>query len=237
MGNKLPYDDLSNKWSKYWGFGYSWPLKEKKYKPYLIHLEKKKLIGPIIFDIGCGAHPISDCLSNKNKIILIDIVGDEGIEKNKIRINYDINKLSDLKCPETRSLYLKIKKLLDHNKISGNIDTIILSDVLNYIEHKKVLPELYKLLTNNGRLIIFNNLFRTISPILLSGNRVSSNFKLINYLKNMGFFIGHDGIFIFGQPPFSKVEKDLYKRKRRYFSKTEYKFNAQDIMINARKFN
>jgi hypothetical protein len=224
-------------WTQHWGKSYYSPdTRELLHIPFLIWLERKGEIGPVVFDIGCGFDPISDCLSINNMIVLIDIVAKEQVCENKIYIQYDINKLQYPKNAETQNFIAKSKVFLKKKQIFGSVNTIIMSGLLNYVDYTIVLPLCYKLLAKNGRLVLFNNFYHFVEADLLFKKRLNNVFKLILYLEKLGF--GIDSKYFKIVPDgysFNAKEKQCYYQKNKRSDKIENNIHANNLIIAVRK--
>jgi hypothetical protein len=199
-------------------------------------LERKGAIGPVVFDIGCGSYPISDCLSINNKIILIDIAAKEQVCENKIYIQYDINKLQYPKNAETQKIVAKSKAFLKKTQIFGSANTLIMSDLLNYIDYTIILPLCYKLLAKDGRLVLFNNFYRFLEADLLFKKRLTNVFKLLLYLEKLGFGIDSQYFRITqDKVNFNAHEEQFYYQKNKNSDDIRSNIHAKDLIIVALK--
>jgi hypothetical protein len=236
MPKKKSLQDNKLLWAPHWGRSYYGTVKDLMQIPFLIWLERKGAIGPVVFDIGCGSYPVSDCLSINNKIILMDIAAKEQICENKIYIQYDINKLQYPKNAETQKFVAKSKAFLKKTQILGSANTLIMSDLLNYVDYTIILPLCYKLLAKDGRLVLFNNFYRFLEADLLFKKRLTNVFKLLLYLEKLGFGIDSQYFRITqDKVNFNVHEEQFYYQKNKNSDDIGSNIHAKDLIIVALK--
>lgn len=198
MSERVPRDrrpDSERKaelWELHWGATYNQNLKEQYVKPLFAKWEREGKIGAIVADIGGGAFPVSDYIPGSHKIITVDIAGYERESEDKRRIRYDIEKVSDESSFSTRKALVKLADFLDidprNEASSEQIDTMIFSDVLNYVDYETVLAKCAEYLKTDGRFIIINKPGRGF-VLSFSDKGVKTNERLINILKGQHFEI------------------------------------------------
>ncbi len=215
-------------WDSVWGMKYDQTLTEEVLKPFLCRLEENGLVGPVVFDIGCGAFPASAYLSGRNRLVCVDIAGEERVEHNKIKVRFDIGKWADSDSPETRRARSKIRAFLNigqHDTLDGRVDTFILSNILNYFDYRQGIAQFRKLLRANGRLIVLNRPYKG-GYFLASGRGLTNNSRFIEYLEGSGFLIEELQAWI--NPLFVKENEGAPLRDKNTFD-----FSL--LMLSARK--
>lgn len=176
------YHDLN---SKLWDHvDYDYRCSEKTIIPWLEDMRQKNILGNNIMDIGCGAKPISQNLQRLNKLVLVDIGTINIIDADVLSVCYDINELNETQNESTLMFKRKIKDFLGEEVIN----TIILSNILNYVNYKVVLNQLYQLIHPGSRLVILNRPFKG-SYNFVSDYGVNCNIELINTLESANFVI------------------------------------------------
>ncbi|MFH1586559.1 MAG: hypothetical protein ABID38_01740 [Candidatus Diapherotrites archaeon] len=109
-----------------------------------------------------------------------------------MEIQADIERL-ELDSPDQKKRMALIAEFLglDPKKKAAPVDSILFSDILNYIDFRTVVSSLSKYLKPGGRIIILNKPGRGISE-RFSERGVKENSELIEFLDNKnGFEIEH----------------------------------------------
>ena len=103
---------------------------------------------------------------------------------------------------EPTSLFLKkqlvrVARFLGINPRSKKprVDTILLSDILNYTDYRLVIPPLSRYLKRGGRIVIMNNP-RYAIPELLSDRRAMDYAEIVSFLRKEGYVIEQNGEII-----------------------------------------
>ena len=190
---------MQNNWREFWGRPYDRTTKQEVMENILpdLELNAENDTPSVLLDIGCGALPISNMLSFEYncKTIKIDIAIENSHFHNdlsdEIKINADIEKFNDTLF-ETKKKLLHICKFLDiapQEDTKEQIDIAIFSEILNYIDYKKVLKDSSAYIKKGGKIVIINmpgRGFRT----LFSEKGVCDNLELYSFLEEIGFEIG-----------------------------------------------
>lgn len=182
------------KWEQFWGEGYDPQEKVEILDQPLRTLEESGKLGHTILDVGSGAHPVSKSLrSGDHKIIEIDIAAAEHgqLSEKLLRLKYDVEELGNDSFATKKALaktanFLEIENFREAPP--EQIDTIIFSEILNYVDYQKVIAETKTYLKPGGRVIIFNAPGRG-HRFLFSDEGVSNNAELISYMESQGFTI------------------------------------------------
>jgi SAM-dependent methyltransferase len=142
--------------------------------------ERKDKARQVLIDVGSGSKPIYKNLNKKDvKSISIDIV--KGVANLKRHIIYNLNSKNNSK--DEIVFLKKLRKLANVSKKLKNFaDVIIFSEILNYVDYKKVLVKFIKFLKKDGVAIILNQPGRGLEQ-LFHTKGVKKNIKLINFLK------------------------------------------------------
>lgn len=179
-------------WELTWGREYSPVIKNKVIYSALEALDDADKIGDVVVDVGSGADPMSGHLLNRpRKIIELDLVGGENVFQNTLKLELDINKISE-NCAETRRALSMAGQFLGVESVQGVhpklVDTMIFSQILNYVDFKSVLTELFKYLKSKGRVIVFNAPLTGFSS-QFSQQGLVNNSELYKFLDEQGFVI------------------------------------------------
>lgn len=134
------------------------PEKKRHFIPLLQTFDQEGKIGNAILDVGSGPNPVSSFLYTpttkpQRKIVQIDIGAHDEQNATTLIVSYAIEKLAD-RSPETQSVLQKIASFLATSSVS--MDSVIISEVLNYIDYQQVLSHLSQYIKPFGRLFIFN---------------------------------------------------------------------------------
>jgi len=145
-------------------------------------------LGNTILDLGSGPNPISYLIKDRNKkIITVDFVNPNQKYHKDLHINRNIKSIFNKDSFAFKRTLLEISKYLNIDpRVSKkeSIDTIILSDILNYLPYKSLFTELKKYLKPGGVIIIYNQPDRTFKEkeFILDKDGPKSNSEMISFL-------------------------------------------------------
>ncbi|MFA5871499.1 MAG: methyltransferase domain-containing protein [Parcubacteria group bacterium] len=182
-------------WQKAWGVGYQEKLRKQHFIPFLRGLEQEGKIGEIVIDVGSGSFPMAEYLQKDKKIITIDLFGNETRNEWRQHIRADIEKAKEESSFRFKKAVMKICSFLNIDprveKDRERVDTMIFSEILNYVDCKEVLGAFARFLKPGGRFIILNEPGRTFESTrsLLSKKGVENNKKLCKLLEANEFTI------------------------------------------------
>ena len=185
----------ANPWRQYWGESYG-PESKQLLKPVFDKLETEEKIGDLIIDVGSGAWPVTQLLKTRpaRKRICIDIAADNVGSLNERRIRLDAEKMGQLRSLSFRKALLRVCAFLGKNPRTETeterADTIVFSDLLNYVDFRKVLNGFEKYLKPGGRIIVFN-LPNRGNGLLFSDKGLKDNRELYAFLAEHHFEIEH----------------------------------------------
>jgi SAM-dependent methyltransferase len=185
-----------NPWQEYWGESYAPELKQRLLNPVFGKLEAEEKLGNLIIDVGSGASPVTQILKTKpgRKRVCVDIAADAGESSNELRIRLDAEKVGQSSALSFRRAILRVCAFLEINpKIdekTERADTIVFSDILNYVDFRKVLSGFANYLKPDGRMIVLNLPHRG-NRSLFSENGLKDNLKLCAFLEENHFEIEH----------------------------------------------
>lgn len=162
----------------------------------------KKIFGKRILEIGPFFIPLITPKNYPNKEIHYWDNDIEVIDFLKSNINYK----------KTFPVYFNIDNLNCWKKITiketavpkNYFETVIVSQVLNYIDYKILIRQLNKY-TKKGSLLFINNVINYGLPEYFSLNRPKSNSELIKYLERNGFVIIEKQLL---ESPYKKFQKN-----------------------------
>ena len=170
---------IDNPWRRYWGCSYGPELKQWLLEPVFEELERQDRIGDLIVDVGR---------------ILVDIAADNSRAANGQKIRFDAEKIGEPKALSFRKGWVRVCKFLgldpDSRANGGGADTIVFSDLLNYVDFEKVLGGFAEYLKPGGRIIVSNLPMRG-NEGLFSGKGLKDNRELYRFLEEREFEIEH----------------------------------------------
>ena len=184
----------ANPWQEYWGESYGPELKQWLLKPVFDKLEAEEKIGNLIIDVGSGASPVTQLLETKpaRKRICVDIAADNVGSLDDLRIRFDAEKVGQFGTLSFRKALLKVCAFLEINPKTEakteRADTIFFSDMLNYVDFRKVLNGFANYLKPDGRIIVFNLPHRG-NWSLFSDKGLKDNSQLYAFLEEHHFEI------------------------------------------------
>ena len=186
----------ANPWQQYWGESYDPESKRLLLTPVFDKLETEEKIGDLIVDVGGGASPVTQLLKGKpaRKRICIDIAADNVGSPNDLRIRLDAEKVGQFGSLSFRKALLRVSAFLGINPRTEAktecADTIVFSDLLNYVDFRKVLNGFGKYLKPGGRIIVYN-LPNRGNGLLFSDKGLKDNRELYAFLAEHHFEIEH----------------------------------------------
>jgi len=196
MFGRKPEQEDANPWQEFWGETYAPDLKRSLLKPLFDELEKAHKIGNLIIDIGSGAQPVTRLLQARpgRKRVCIDIAADNRDSVDELKLRLDAEKIGRFGGLSSQKALLRVCVFLgiDPRK-NGEIqraDTIVISDMLNYVDFRKVLAGFASYLKPNGRIIILNLPYRG-NRSLFSDLGLKDNRQLYPFLEEHDFEIEH----------------------------------------------
>jgi hypothetical protein len=187
---------FANPWQRYWGDSYSPDLKRWLLKPLFEDLEKNGKIGNLIVDIGSGAMPVTWLLPRKpaRKRILIDIAADNTQSPDEQKIRLNVEKVIHPGTLGFRKALCRACKFLKLDAKAGantaRADTIIFSDILNYVDFREVLRGFSNYVKPGGRIIVTNLPMRG-NQVLFSDKGLKDNHHLCQFFEEHHFEIEH----------------------------------------------
>jgi hypothetical protein len=185
-----------NPWQRYWGEVYGLELKDWLLKPVFEELEKTGKAGDLIVDVGSGAQPVSRLFKARpgRRRICVDIAADNGGGGDEQRIRLDAEKVGEAGALSFRKAMARACKFLEiAPEGEGRLDRadlMVFSDLLNYVDFRKVLGRFAKYLKANGRIVIVNLPIRG-NQALFSEKGLKDNHQLYEFLDESGFEIEH----------------------------------------------
>lgn len=180
-------------------------------KSILREFDAEGKMGQTILDIGSGAHPVSEIFDSKQdkKVLNVDFFAPKTskVSENRMIVQQDIDELSETN-PDfhfKRNIVL-IRKFLGINNKENEIfdhgveeiDTLIMTDILNYLDYKKIFPLISRYLKQGGRVVIGNKPGRGRRNFFpenrqggkeANGEGVQTNSELLKLLDDEGFEI------------------------------------------------
>ena len=186
----------ANPWQQYWGESYGQESKQQLLKPVFDELEREEKIGDLIIDVGSGASPVTQLLRARpaRKRVCIDIAADNVGSLNDLRIRLDAEKVGQFESLSFRKALLRVCAFLGINPKTEakteRADAIVFSDMLNYVDFRKVLAGFGKYLKPGGRIIVFNVPNRG-NGLLFSDKGLKDNRQLYAFLEERRFEIEH----------------------------------------------
>ena len=183
-------------WQQYWGEAYGLELKRWLLKPVFERLEKEGRIGDLIVDVGSGARPVTRLLPARTgrKRILVDVAAENhgGADEQKIRL--DVEKVNQPDALSFRKAMVRARRFLGlapgATANPPGADTMVFSDLLNYVNFREVLRGFAAYLKPEGRIIIVNLPFRG-NRSLFSDEGLKDNHQLYRFFEEHRFEIEH----------------------------------------------
>lgn len=193
---ELPSEEavaIREDWDRYWGMKYDATFKKETVGPVLAELEAEGKIGDVVVDVGSGAYnTMTQLLKGDHKVITVDLCGVQTQSQNSMHLRFNVESLIDESRADTRYAIAKVANFLGIEKgdcaDKKHIDTVILSEILNYVDFVNVIKSLKRYLKKGGRLVIVNMPGRGFTHLFsLAG--LQRNSVLFALLESEGFVI------------------------------------------------
>ncbi len=180
---KVQNSELTSSYSTY-----SQELKEQISIPYIQGLEKRGKVGNTIIDWGSGFNPLSSHLAWTHSYITVDAVSGSDSFAWEQKIIFDMGKLAISESFNISVFEQKLQKILATETVESSVDFMIFSEILNYVNTKKILTYADKILKPWGSILIINELDRGLYRHF-DRHRISNNETLLKVIKNLNFEI------------------------------------------------
>lgn len=219
-------------WSDCFGDGYALDYKVQTVLPMLEGLEAKNGLGlgEVILDVGSAKLPYLRFLHHPKKIIAVDIAGAVDSRENVLGLQLNIAQVLDESSLEVRAAVAKVASFLGVQCEEGapqlqQVDTVHMSEILNYIDYPAVLQGLKKYVKPDGKLVIVNKPGRGYDH-LFSEQAPEKNQEVIRKLEALGFRIR---VLWYDPEGFNKEKRLLLPDSQKYFTAEDYeKHSIQD---------
>lgn len=171
---------------------YDESLKREHLSPIFRELESQNKIGNVVIDVGSGAYSVAEFLPGVHKLITLDIAGKERQSRRQRHVTVDVEQASSESTLSHKKALVKIAEFLgidpcqEANK--QQVDSLIFSEILNYVDYQKILRSFEAYLKPGGRLIIVNMPDRGFK-YLFAEKGLRSNEDLYKFLIQEGFEI------------------------------------------------
>ena len=174
-----------NCWDINWGESYSPDLKKRLLGPIFERLEGENEVGDLVVDIGSGAQPVSKFLPARpgRKFILLDVAAKNRVAGDSLYLRADVEGALRPESFSHRQAVMRICRFLgnDPRAIADAemATTLIFSDILNYVDFRRVIGGSAKFLKPGGRIIITNLPTRGIrEEFSLNGLKANEDLEL-----------------------------------------------------------
>jgi hypothetical protein len=187
--------DTEAEWQeRWWSRIYFLNWKEFLMMPFFKKYEAQ--MWDLMYDVGSWIEPITRSMSKNmrngqypnRRIVLADIAWPDAIEWNCLRLRYNIEDIVDHTRSSTQDALAKVTSYLETTLPTEtpklpHPTTMVFSDVLNYVDYKRVLKWSIDLLASGWLIMICNEPGKGIQE-LISENGVKNNETLLKYLRN-----------------------------------------------------
>jgi hypothetical protein len=183
-----------NPWQPYWGEAYGLELKRWLLKAVFEEMEEAGKAGDLIVDVGSGAQPVTRFFKARpgRKRICVDVAADNSGCGEEQKIRLDVEKVGAPGALSFRKALVRVCRFLGMAPgAKGNgrgADLMVFSDLLNYVDFRKVLGGFAGYLKPGGRVVIVNLPMRG-NRALFSEKGLKDNRDLYTLLEAEGFEI------------------------------------------------
>lgn len=167
------------------------PIRAKvKLREVLEGLNGKGELGNRILDVG-SAKTVAQYLgfvAPIQKVVAVDVVHDQQETDLSASLGLPIMLLNgDVHYLDRTLASERLHQFLGLSDEAVRFDTIVLSDVLNYVDYRRVLEQCMRYLSPGGRIVIMNMAGAGLGEGMFDARGVKSNEALRNYLTYLGF--------------------------------------------------
>ena len=195
MDTQDTFETKADQWREHWGNKYSTREKRAIFAE-LFDGIGINVWGQTLVDVGSGEDPVSHYFPGIAKVISIDLNGEEEEILYTLHLRLDIEEIANETSIAARSaiqkaatfLGLRTGKEACTEEQRRQVDMMVFSEVLNYVDYRKVLGACEKYLRPRGRFIILNQPMRGFDE-LFSEHGVKNNTSLVEYVESLGFKI------------------------------------------------
>lgn len=187
-----------SRWKSEWGRPYDAEMKEEFLIPLFDRMDDAGQIGKVVVDVGSGARPLSRILSwgplaRGRKFVRVDIAGKNKTNPSTLELRMDIEQVGDPSSTTYKRALLRAGAFFETDPescIEEQADTMIFSEVLNYVDYRSVLLNFSRFLKPGGRFVIVNKPGRGFLSVF-SPKGVENNLELKAFLERAGFSLEH----------------------------------------------
>ena len=171
---------------------YDWPNKEKHVGPLLKQLDEAEMVGNTVLDIGAGPRPVSSFLKREGRsLFAVDFVRPL-VAHDFHHIRGDIRQAHESESFAMKRAIVQIaEKMGVDPRTAGpqQVDTMIFSDILNYLPYEDTVRALSHFLKRGGLLIVLNQPGRTFEggEKLLHPKGPKNVGEMMRTLEGLGF--------------------------------------------------
>lgn len=188
-------EDKTITWQEEFGMSY-WSMYKEKFVVILKEMSADGRMGEVVLDVGSGSEPVIGNLPGEHKLIFLDTARTRtGEVDGRLYMRGDIDDIA-LKKYDSKRAAVQIAHFLGLNvrEVRQNpavIDTVVMSDILNYLDWRKAVAFLTIFLKPDGRIAIFNKPGRGKSW-LFHPQRPQTTQEVVEFLREAGFEIETD---------------------------------------------
>jgi|GEM_PF-3804778 len=148
--------DAQKHWEDHRGENFDIGMKLMKLVPSLQAFDQTHDLGDVIFDCGAGVFSISTYLKRHDrKRVAIDLYELRSNDE-VLSVKLDLENLLSPPTREVKQVCAKIRQFTGRTETIEQADTLIFSEVLNYIDFERVLKTAKKYLRPGGYIVIIN---------------------------------------------------------------------------------
>lgn len=212
--------EILTKPENFWGQAYGREYDRKWKQPLVDELEEMSAsgdLGKVVLDIGSGKRPVTLALGSKHKVVSLDIAHKENRttftgQWLQVKANAGDTKLQSYDTKRAaveiaHFLGLTTRELRDNPAVA---DAIVMSEILNYIDWREVIPFLSQFLKTDGKLIICNMPGRGVSSVFHPTHPQTTQ-EVLDFLESADFEVEKDvGLRIGGSTDSDPKDKSLH---------------------------
>jgi hypothetical protein len=183
-----------NAWTPFWGEAYGIELKRWLLEGVFEEMEAAGKVGDLIVDVGSGARPVTRFFKAREgrKRICVDVAADNSGCGEEQKIRLDVERVGAPGALSFRKALVRVCRFLEiapgaKGKGTG-ADLMVFSDLLNYVDFRKVRRGCAGYLKAGGRMVIVN--------LPMRGNRSLFSEQGLKDNRDLYAFFGAEGFEI-----------------------------------------
>ncbi len=165
-------------------------------------LERSGGLGDRILELGDGGNPLSAVMYPKKKIVALALRPPKDIEQkgNVLTVRADVERIESMSPEDRHAIDLVLREGKPSSQLSpphlySQFDTIVISNLLNYVDAQKVAGEVLANMSPGASVVVQNSVLLYATKSSLNPRGVKTNAELVNLFRRRNI-----DVQVFGLP-------------------------------------